>query len=411
VLSGPSGRDNPDVKGGKSMGISKLMTGAAVALGLMAATGAVQAADDTVKIGIVLPMTGPFASTGRQAAAGAKLFVQQTGDTVAGKKIELIIKDDAGVPDQTKRLAQELIVNDGVKFLAGFGLTPLAFAVAPLSTEAKIPTIVCCAATSAITEKSPFIARTFFTLPQAAVPLADWAAKNGIKSVVTVVADYAPGQDAEKAFVGTFEKAGGKIIESIRVPPANPDFAPFLQRVHDDKPDAVFVFVPSGVGAAFMQQFKAKGLADAGIKLIGTGDVTDDDILDSMGDVAVGTITSHQYSAAHDSQMNKDFVAAFGKANDNTRPNFMAVGAYDAMHLIYIALDKTSGDTDGEKIMAAIKGAAWESPRGPVSIDPETRDIIQTIYLRKVEKVDGHLYNVEFDKIENVKDPGKAPKS
>ncbi|MGN6583250.1 MAG: ABC transporter substrate-binding protein [Rhizobiaceae bacterium] len=380
------------------------------ALAVTAAPVAFQAARaaDTVKVGVILPMTGPFASTGRQVSAGLKLYMQQNGDTVAGKKIEMILKDDGGVPDQTKRLAQELIVNDGVKVLAGFGLTPLAFAVAPLATKAKIPTVVTSAATSSVTEKSPFIARTFFTIAQAAVPLAQWAHKHGINKVVTVVADYAPGIDAEKAFSQVFEKAGGKVSQKIRVPVANPDFAPFLQRVKDDKPDAVFVFVPSGVGAAFMQQFKAKGLEEAGIKLIGTGDVTDDDILNSMGDVALGTITAHQYSAAHDSKENKEFVAAFEKANKGMRPNFMAVSGYDGMHLIYYALEKTNGSTDGKALIDAMKGAHWTSPRGPISIDPETRDIIQNIYLRKVEKKDGQLYNVEFDTIPDVKDPVKA---
>lgn len=363
---------------------------------------------DTVKVGLILPMTGPFASTGRQVEAGAKLYMAEHGDEVAGKKIELVVEDDTGSADQTKRIAQEMIVNKGVKFLAGFGLTPLAFAVAPLSTQAKIPTIVMAAATSVITEKSPFITRTSFTLPQATVPLAKWAAKNGIKTVVTVVADYAPGVDAEKAFTSTFTKEGGKIVESVRVPVANPDFAPFLQRVHDAKPDAVFVFVPSGVGAAFMKQFKERGLSDAGIKLIGTGDVTDDDILNSMGDVALGTITTHHYSAAHDSQENKAFVAGFEKANGGTRPNFMAVGGYDGMHLVYASLEATKGSTDGTALMNAIKGMKWTSPRGPVMIDPQTRDIIENIYYREVKKVDGQLYNVEFGKEEMVKDPAKA---
>ncbi len=383
---------------------------AALALAVAPVASKPARAADTVKVGVILPMTGPFASTGRQVSAGIRLYMQQNGDTVAGKKIEMILKDDGGVPDHTKRLAQELIVNDGVKMLAGFGLTPLAFAVAPLATKAKIPTVVTSAATSSITEKSPYIARTFFTIAQAAVPLAEWAHKNGIGNVVTVVADYAPGIDAEKAFSKVFEKSGGKIAEKIRVPVANPDFAPFLQRVKDDKPDAVFVFVPSGVGAAFMQQFKAKGLADAGIKLIGTGDVTDDDILNSMGDVALGTITAHQYSAAHDSRENKEFVQAFEKANDGMRPNFMAVGGYDGMHLVYYALKKTGGSTDGKKLVDAMKGAHWTSPRGPIEIDPKTRDIVQNIYLRKVEKKDGQLYNVEFATIPDVKDPVKAGK-
>ena len=364
-------------------------------------------AEDAVKIGLILPMTGPFASTGRQVEAAARLFMAQNGDTVAGRKIELILKDDGGVADQTKRIAQELIVNDKVSVLAGFGLTPLAFAAAPLATQAKVPMVVVAAATSVITERSPYIARTSFTLPQATVPLAEWAAKNGIESVVTVVSDYAPGVDAETAFTTRFTAAGGKVLESIRVPVANPDFAPFLQRVRDLKPSAVFVFVPSGIGSAFMKQFKERGLAEAGIKLIGTGDVTDDDILDAMGDVALGTITTHHYSAAHDSPENRAFVEAFEAANKGMRPNFMGVGGYDGMRLIYEALKATGGDPDGDKLIEAMKQAKWTSPRGPVAIDPRTRDIVQNIYFREVERVDGQLYNVEFDAVEAVKDPVK----
>ncbi len=381
-----------------------MLAGAAALL----AASAVQA-QETVKIGLILPMTGPFASTGRQIEAAAKLYIAQNGDTVAGKKIQLLLQDDGGVADQTKRIAQEMIVNQKVAFLAGFGLTPLAFAVAPLSTQAKVPTVVMAAATSSITEKSPYILRTSFTLPQATVPLADWAAKNNIKTVVTVVADYGPGIDAENAFKTRFAAAGGQVTEAIRVPIANPDFAPFLQRVKDAKPNAVFVFVPSGVGSAFMKQFKERGLAEAGIRLIGTGDVTDDDILNNMGEVALGTITTHHYSAAHDSPENKAFVSAFKAAGKGMRPNFMAVGGYDGIALIYQALKATNGATGGDALLAAMKTAKWTSPRGPVAIDPQTRDIVQNIYFREVKSVGGELYNVEFGAAEAVKDPGKSP--
>ena len=366
-------------------------------------------AQQSLKIGLILPMTGPFATTGRQIEAAAKLYVQQNGDMVAGKKIEIVVKDDAGVADTTKRLAQELIVNDKVGVIAGFGLTPLALAPAPLATQAKVPEIVMAAATSTITEASPYIVRTSFTLPQATVPLADWAAQNGIKKVVTLVSDYGPGVDAEKAFSGNFTKAGGQ-VESVRVPLQNPDFAPFLQRAADTKPDALFVFVPSGVGAQFMKQFVERGLDTSGIKLIGTGDVTDDDILNGMGDVALNTITTHHYSAAHDSPENKAFVDAFKKANNGLRPNFMAVGGYDGMHVIYEGLKKTNG-AGGEALVNAMKGLSWTSPRGPISIDPQTRDIVQNVYVRKVEKVGGELYNVEFATVPNVKDPVTAAKS
>src|ERR1700751_3660563 len=378
---------------------------AAVAAGLTLA-GAAQAQD--VKIGLVLPMTGQQQSTGKQEAAAAKLYMAQHGDTVGGKKVELIIKDDGAVPDNTKRIAQDLIVNDKVTFLAGFGVTPAALAIAPLASEGKTPEIVTAAGTSIITEKSPYIARTSFTLAQSTVPMADWAAANGVKKVVSMVSDYAPGADAEKSFKDEFTKKGGQVLDTIRFPLANPDFAPFLQRAADQKPDAIFVFVPSGQGGIFVKQFVERGLDKAGIKIIGPGDVTDDDLLNGMGDAVVSTITAHFYSADHDSAANKAFVAAFKAANNGMRPNFMAVSAYDGMHLLYEALKKADGKTDGDSLIAAAKGQAWDSPRGPVSIDPDTRDIVQNVYIRKVEKKNGELYNVEFETFPNVKDPIKA---
>jgi len=381
-----------------------------VALAAALGTGAARADDNTVTIGLILPMTGPFASTGKQERAGAELYMQEQGDTVAGKKIVLEVKDDTGAPDVTKRLAEELAGNDHAKVLMGFGLTPLALATAQVATAAKVPEIVTAAATGMITEKSPYIVRTSFTLPQASAPMAQWALKNGIKKVVTLVTDYGPGIDAEKWFSATFEKGGGAIAQKIRVPLKNPDFAPFLQRVKDDAPDAVFVFVPSGQGAVFMKEFVEQGLDKAGVKLIGTGDVTDDDLLAGMGDSALGAVTTHHYSAAHNSPENKAFVATFEKANNGMRPNFMAVGAYDGMALVYKALEKTKGDASGDALIGAMKGMSWMSPRGPVSIDPETRDIVQNIYVRKVEKKDGALYNVEFATIPDVKDPYKAAK-
>ncbi|HUX91305.1 MAG TPA: ABC transporter substrate-binding protein [Gallionellaceae bacterium] len=366
------------------------------------------ASADTFKIGLILPMTGQQASTGRQIEAAAKLYMAQHGDMVAGKKIELIIKDDTTVPDVTKRMAQELIVNDKVNVLAGFGITPSAFATAPLATQSKTPMVVMAAATSTITEASPYIVRTSFTLAQASVSIADWAPKHGIKKVVTLVSDYGPGIDAEKFFIQHFTSRGGQIVESLRVPMRNPDFAPFLQKVRDAKPDALFVFVPSGAGAAVMKQFLERGMDKAGIKLIGTGDITDDDQLNDMGDGALGVVTAHHYAAAHPSARNKEFVQAFEKANKGMRPNFMAVAGYDGMHVIYEALKATKGQGDGDALLAAMKGQAFESPRGPISIDPQTRDIVQNIYLRKVEKQNGQLHNVEFDVIKDVKDPGKT---
>jgi branched-chain amino acid transport system substrate-binding protein len=381
---------------------------AAVAVALLGASALALAQDNVFKIGLILPMTGPFASTGKQIEAAAKLYMAQNGANVAGKKVELIVKDDTGTPDVTKRIAQELVVNDKVNVLAGFGLTPLALATAPIATQSKTPLVVMAAATSSITQASPFIVRTSFTLPQAAVGIADWAPKNGIKKVVTLVSDYGPGIDAEKFFKDRLQFNGGQVVESLRVPLRNPDFAPFLQKVRDAKPDALFTFVPSGAGAALMKQFAERGLDKAGIRLIGTGDVTDDDILNSMGDVALGVVTSHHYSAAHPSAVNKKFVEAFTKANGNLRPNFMAVGGYDGMRVIYEALKKTGGKGGGEALLDAMKGQIFESPRGPMFIDAQTRDVVHNIYIRKVEKKDGQLYNVEFDAIRDVKDPGKA---
>jgi branched-chain amino acid transport system substrate-binding protein len=366
-------------------------------------------AEDIFKIGLIVPMTGGQASTGKQIDNAVKLYMQQHGDTVAGKKIEVILKDDAALPDNTKRLAQELIVNDKVNVIAGFGVTPAAFAAAPLATQAKIPEVVMAAGTSVITEKSPYIVRTSFTLAQSSTIIGDWAVKNGIKKVATLTSDYAPGNDALNFFKEHFTAGGGQIVEEVKVPLANPDFAPFLQRMKDAKPDAVFVFVPAGQGGSFMKQYAERGLDKAGIKVIGPGDVTDDDLLPDMGDAVIGAVTAHIYSAAHPSEVNKEFVAAYKKAFGN-RPGFMAVGGYDGIHLIYAALQKDGGKTDGDSLLAAMKGMAWESPRGPISIDPETRDIVQNVYVRKVEKKDGELYNIEFETFNAVKDPGKIKK-
>jgi branched-chain amino acid transport system substrate-binding protein len=385
---------------------SRLVLGAVVAGAL--AWGPARA-EDPVKIGLIVPMTGGQASTGKQLNNAIKLYMQQHGDTVAGRKIEIILKDDGAVPDKTKTAAQELIVNDKVNFIAGFGVTPAALAAAPLATQAKIPEVVMVAGTSIITERSPYIVRTSFTLAQSSTIIGDWAVKNGIKKVATLTSDYAPGNDALNFFKEHFTAGGGQIVEEVKVPLQNPDFAPFLQRMKDAKPDAMFVFVPAGQGGNFMKQYAERGLDKAGIKVIGPGDVMDDDLLNGMGDAALGTVTAHMYSAAHPSATNKEFVAAYKKAF-NERPGFLAVSGYDGIHLIYEALKKTGGKTDGDALIEAMKGMKWESPRGPISIDPETRDIVQNIYIRKVEKVDGEPYNVEFQTFDAVKDVGKTKK-
>ena len=288
------------------------------------------------------------------------------------------------------------------------GLSPLAFAVAPLATEAKVPLIDMVAAASIITEKSPYIVRVSFTLPQHSVAIADWAAKNGSKKGLTLVTDYAPGVDAETFFKSRFIEAGGTIVDSLRVPLMAPDFAPFLQRAYDAGPDTIFVFIPAGKAGAFIRQFLERGLDKSGIKLVGVADLTDDDALNGMGDAIIGTVTSGNYSAAHPSAANKAYVEAFKKANNGLRPNFISLGGYDGMHLIYEALKKTKGSVDGDALVNAMKGMAWESPRGPITIDPQTRDIVQNIYIRRVEKMNGELYNVEFLSYDAMKDPGKA---
>jgi len=366
-------------------------------------------AQDTIKVGFVIPMTGQLAAVGKQVSAGARLYMQEHGDTVAGKKIELIIKDDSGVPDVAKRVAQELLVNDKVRFLGG-GLTPSAFAMAPLATESKVPEVVVISGTSAVTERSPYIVRVSFTLGQSSGILGDWAVKNGSKKTVIIQSDWAPGAEATAVFTDRFTKGGGQILDTIKVPLANPDFAPFLQRARDLAPDTLFVFVPAGQAGTFAKQFVERGLDKTGIKLIGPGDITDDDDLPHMGDQMIGTVTALNYSASHNSPKNKAYVAAFKAANGGMRPNFISLGGYDGMHVIYEALAKTGGSADADKLIAAMTSLKWESPRGPMSIDPETRDVVQNIYIRKVETVGGELYNTEFATFEAVKDPIKEAK-
>jgi branched-chain amino acid transport system substrate-binding protein len=367
-------------------------------------------AAEPLKIGLVLPMSGPFADYGKQIERGIRLYLGANGDTVAGRKIELIIKDDSPgtAGDVSKRLAQELVVKDKVDVLAGFGLTPAALAVAPIATEAKKPMVVMNAATSIITTRSPYIVRVSHTLPQDTAPIASWAAKNKIRKVYTLVADFGPGQDAEAQFKKTFTAAGGEIAGEVRVPVRNPDFAPYLQRIKDTKPDAVFLFLPPGAETvAFMKGFSDRGLAQAGIRIVATGDLTDEDILDALGDTALGVITAFHYAQAHKSAENAAYTAAYAKAYPKDRPNFMSVAGYDGMHLIAEVIRKTGGSADADKFVEAAKGMSWLSPRGRITIDPATRDIVQTVYIRKVEKVDGKLQNVEFDSTADVKDPGK----
>jgi len=386
----------------------KTLIGAALLAGALSSGAQAPAKDLT--IGLVLSMSGPFADYGKQIKHGVDLYVAEHGDTVAGRKIKLLVKDDTGIaPAVARRLAQEFLVNDKVDILAGFDLTPNAFSAAPVATQGKVPMVVMNAATSSVTEKSPNIVRTSMTLPQNTAPMARWAWDNGIKSVYTLVADYGPGHDSETQFQKSFKALGGKIAGEVRTPVDTADYAAYLARIRDAKPDAVFFFVPPGSSSvALLKGFKERGLDKAGIRELATGDLTDENELEALGDAAVGVISSFHYSDAHDSPENKRFVAAYRKAFPKDRPNFMAVGGYDGMHLIYQALEKTKGDASADAFIAAAKGLKWMSPRGPVEIDPQTRDIVQNIYIRKTERVNGVLQNTEFDTHKAVKDPGKA---
>jgi branched-chain amino acid transport system substrate-binding protein len=402
------------MKEGRKMLLSRkcAVLGLAVVLAPVAVSSrSARAADDTIKVGVLVEMSGPFAPYGKQITNGMKAYMRVHGDKVAGKTIELVIKDTTGpAPDVAKRLAQELVTRDKVQVLAGFGLTPNALAVAPVATEAKVPMVIMNAATSVITTKSPYIVRVSFTLPQVTAPIAEWAIKNKIKKVYTLVTDYGPGVDAETTFKKVFTAGGGEVVGSVRVPLKNPEFGPFIQRIKDAKPEAVFIFTPAGEAAvAFMKAFKERGLDKAGIKLIGTGDVTEDEVIEAMGDEALGVITTHHYSAAHKSPENDAFKKAYADvAGPDARPNFMAVGGWDGMHVICEMVKKLGGRLDGEKAVDAVKGMTIQSPRGTITIDPATRDVIQDVYVRKVERVGDKHFNVEVDKFAKVKDPGKS---
>ena len=363
------------------------------------------AAEDTIRIGLVMPMTGALSAPGREVVDGAKLYMAQHGDTVAGKKIELIVRDDGTSPDNSKRLAQDLIVNDKVAIL-GAGSSPAALSMAPIVTEAKIATVVMLSGTSVVTERSPYYVRTSFTLGQQSGIMADWAIKDGSRKAVSILSDFAPGAEAGKVFEANFTKGGGQVLDTLKVPLANPDFSPFLQRARDLKPDSLFVFIPGGQVGPFARQFTERALDKSGITLIGPGDIVDDDDLPNTGDTLLGVVTAGFYSAAHPSQLNKEYAAAYQKASGH-RANFISVGGYDGMHLIYETLKKTGGKTDADAAIAAMKGMSWESPRGPMSIDPATREIVQNIYIRKVEMKDGAPWAVEFETFPAVKDPLK----
>jgi len=388
--------------------LNRCIVRSAMILAIAVSAGASANAQNAVKVGMVMPMTGGLAAAGQQVVAGARLYIKQHGDKVAGRQIELLVKDGASSPETGKRLMQELIVNDKVDVIGG-GLTADLLPGASLFTEARIPAVIMLSSTTAVVDKSSFFVRTSCTLAQSSGIIANWAIKSGLTKAVTLVSEFAPGLEAEETFTNNYKAGGGQIAEKIRVPLRSPDFAPFLQRVHDAAPQAVFVFIPSVQAATFAKQFVERGLDKAGIKLIGPGDLTDDEALPNMGEAMLGAVTAHFYSAAHPSELNKTFAEAYQKAY-GSRPNFMAVSGYDGMHAIYEALKKTGGSSDGPALVAAMKGAAWESPRGPMSIDRNTGEVVHNIYIRHVEKVNGELRNIEFVTFSDVRDPRVAAK-
>jgi branched-chain amino acid transport system substrate-binding protein len=366
-------------------------------------------AQQTVKIGVILAYSGQFADPAAQMDNGIKLYLREHGDVVAGKRIELIRKDTGGIaPDVAKRLAQELIVRDNVDLLAGFALTPNALAAGDVSAQAKKFMVNMNAATAIITTKSPYMVRTSFTVPQLNETLGAWAYRIGIRKVYTMVSDFGPGHDGEAAFHKGFKDAGGEIVGASRYPVANQDFSAFVQRAKDSNAEAIYVWTPGGPQPAAI----GKALAERGIdpgktRILAQGELTSEDALKSMGDAAIGIITAFHYDFNHASAMNASFVRSY-RDSFGRNPDMFSVGAYDGMHVICEALKKTGGKSDSESLIAAAKGMLWESPRGTMSIDAETRDVVQTVYIRRVERVGGELRNVEFDKIENVKDPFKA---
>lgn len=370
------------------------------------------ASAQTVKIGVVNTFSGPQASFGEFSDRGMRLYLKQhAGELPAGVKIEIVNRDDGGAnPDKAKQLAQELVVRDKVSLLMGATFTPVALAVAPIAQEAKIPFVITNAGTSMITTRSDYIVRFSFTIMQSVVPLGTWAART-FKTAYTLVSDFAPGHDAEQAFVKAYQEGGGKVAGSVRVPLQNQDFSAFMQRVKDAKPDALMVFVPGGkTSTAVMKSFRDLGLRDAGIKLIGPGDIVPDEELPHMGDEALGVVTVQHYSAAAARPANQAFVKAWrSEYGADSTPNFVAVAGYDAMAAVVQAIKAQNGKPTAQKTLDLLKSYASDaSPRGPIAIDPETRDIVQNQYLREVRRVDGKLANVEIETVGTaVKDPWK----
>ena len=367
-------------------------------------------AEETIKIGIIAAYSGQFADTAQQIDNGIRLYMKEHGDTVAGRKIEIIRRDSGGPnPDVSKRLAQELVVRDKVDILAGFTTSPEALAAADVSAASQKLMVSMNGTASVLTTKSPYVVRTSFTLPQVAQALGLWAAtKGGIEKAYTMVTDFGPGIDGEQYFQRGFKQAGGEIIGSVRTPLANPDFSPIVQRIKDANPKSIFVFVPGGSQpAALGKAFADRGVDPNKVKIMSSGEAVDETAIKSLGELAIGRLSAQHYDFNHQSPKNQAFVKAYN-AEFKRNPDFFSVGGYDGMHLIYEALKKTGGKADGESLAKAAKGMQWESPRGPMLIDPDTGDVVQTVYIRRVEKVGDKIVNVDIDKVENVKDPVKA---
>jgi branched-chain amino acid transport system substrate-binding protein len=375
---------------------------AAIAGSALIASSAVRAQEE-LKVGIVVPLTGTFAPVGKQIVAAAQLYMQQNGDLVAGRKIRLVVADDRGIAENSKRLTQDLVSNQKASVI-GAAISPGALAMAPLVTDAKIATVLMVAAASTVIQRSPYFVRTSFTLGQQSKVIAEWAAANGSRKAVIVHSDWGPGPEASAVFTERFSNIGGQIIETIQIPLEKPDFSATMERARAAQPDTLFLFVPAGQAHSCIARFVEGRLRPSGVKIIGPGEITDDDDLPSMGQSMIGVVTAGIYSAAHPSAINKAYVEATKRAGAFRRPNYISVGGYDGMHLIYEALKKTEGKSDGDSLIAAMKGMKWESPRGPIMIDPDTRDVVQNVYLRKVERVRGELFNVEFATFEAVKD-------
>ena len=378
---------------------------AAVALG-----GAAYA--DTIKVGVIGPFSGPFALQGKNFKAGIDAYMAMNGKKVGNDEVEVIYRDvPQADPAQSKALAQELVVKEHVQYLAGFYFTPDAMAVTPILKQANVPMVIFNAATSAITTKSPLVVRTSFTTWQTSTPIAKVAYDAGVKKVISVVSDYGPGVDAENAFKAGFEKQGGQVVEAVRMPLSTNDFSPIMQRIKDSGAQGVFAFLPSGpTTLGFVKAYNENGLKAGGIKLFAPGDLTQESDLPALGDAALGMQTTFHYAISHDSPENKAFVEAGDKAIGNPAElTFPAVGAFDGMHVIYKMIEATGGKQDAQKAVDAVKGLSWVSPRGPVTIDAESRHITQNIYLREVTKgADGKYYNKEIQTFEKQGDPGLA---